>query len=225
MANEYLFPNTELPQKAAEFIAAKIEAAVDARGRCFCALSGGSSPQPMLIELAKRSLPWEQVILLMVDERITDDTEAQNQTMLNAFIKSIKGEKPRLISLLASESPNTLLQIANQKVSSIPEQLDIVVLGMGLDGHTASLFPDSKDYLSAMESNNRYVAVTPGEAPYQRLSMSYNWIAQAHNLILYIPGKDKLQCFHSITSTPDTISPINSLNEQIQNLLVYSSKD
>lgn len=225
MAKEHLYSSTDLPQRTAQVVAAKMIQAIAARGRCYCALSGGSSPEPMLQALADQTLPWEKVVLLMVDERLTDDASAQNQTMLNRFIERIPGSKPQLITLFENEPPDKACIMANHKVSDCPTQLDIIVLGMGMDGHTASLFPDAKEYQTAMGCKDRYVTVMPTEAPYQRLSMSFHWISQALELLLYIPGADKLHCFHSITSSADSISPINTLNAQCPQLSVYSSKD
>lgn len=225
MAKEHLYSSAELPRRTAQVVAGKIIQAIAARGRCYCALSGGSSPEPMLQALADQTLPWEKVILLMVDERLTDDASAQNQTMLNAFIDRIEGSKPQLITLFENEPTDKACRMANHKVSDCPPQLDIILLGMGLDGHTASLFPDSAEYQTAMGCKDRYVTLMPKAAPHQRLSMSFHWIAQALELLLYIPGADKLQCFHRITSSPDSISPINTLNAQCPQLSVYSSKD
>lgn len=225
MASEYLYPATELPMAAAAHIGKLLLAAIDAKGHCYCALSGGSSPKAMLSQLASLSLPWKSVTILMVDERITEQTADQNQTMLNAFLEEIIGPKPKLVPLLMQKaSPQDLLSSCNGYADTLPDKLDVVVLGMGMDGHTASLFPDSSDYDQAMSASDRYVLVTPGAAPHQRLSMSFHWIKQTANLILYIPGKEKLERLHQIIEDPDFVSPIKALNAQAH-LSVFSSED
>lgn len=233
MATEKVYPNTALPERAATHIAEIMCDAILARGHCYCALSGGSSPKPMLqalakTELAATELDWSKVTLLLVDERITDDPESQNQTIIHKFIQHIAPPRPAFHLLLpdtGSLAPTELLATANETTKDLPEQLDIVVLGMGLDGHTASLFPDSADYNTGMTSADRYVLVQPGQAPHQRLSMSYHWIQQARNLILYIPGQDKLDCYHRIVGSENTCSPIRTLSTDAPRLTVYSSKE
>jgi len=220
-----LLPHSQLAAAAANNIAERINAAVEARGHCYCALSGGSSPQPMLAILAASQVPWNQVTLLIVDERYTNIHTQQNQTMLQDFIRQIPDAPPQLITLLTGSSYEDTLTGANARVDTCPAQLDLVVLGMGLDGHTASLFPDAAEYQSAMTSTARYVEVQPGTAPHRRISMSFHWIASARSIVLYIPGKDKLNCYRALHNNPDAISPIRDLASTASQLTIFSSED
>jgi len=225
MAQIRLEKNEALPSIVADYVANVIANSIEQKGHCYCALSGGSSPKSMLAELAKQPLPWEQVTLLMVDERFTTDKSQQNETMLRDFVNSIPGGKPALIALLSDTSLDAAIAAANNTVAQIPGALDIAVLGMGLDGHTASLFPDSTDYQMAMTSSDHYVKVVPGAAPHPRISMSYHWLLTVKNLVLYIPGRDKLDCYRHLVANPDALSPITSLTSQANNLTVFSSED
>lgn len=225
MAEIQLESEHVLPKKVAEYLAQDISNSIHQNGHCFCALSGGSSPKAMLNELALQPLDWSNVTLLMVDERFTTELSDQNETMLLAFIDQIAGEKPKLISLLNEKTLTASISAANSVVQSIPGPLDIVVLGMGLDGHTASLFPDSTDYQTAMTTSDRYVKVVPGAAPYPRISMSFHWLLLARKLVLYIPGKDKLKCYRNLIADPNVVTPIKSLTSQANTLVVFSSEE
>lgn len=226
MISERLASASTLPDITAEHIKSLIEKAISTNGQCYCALSGGSSPKAMLLQLAKKNVTWKNVTIIMVDERWTQKSDQQNQTMLTEFIDCIETDKPNLITLLHKEDYYSNLQHNNEAAAALPDHIDIVVLGMGLDGHTASLFPDSKEYDSAMKTHTRYVEVNPPEAPYPRISMSYQWLSQAHHLMLYIPGCEKLDTLHNILQNSAAISPIKSLAETPSvELTVFSSKD
>ena len=198
---------------------------IDQQGHCYCALSGGSSPKPLLAELALLPLAWSKVTIVMVDERWTSKPADQNQTMMAEFLSLIEGPKPKFQPLLIEQEFQANLDRCRKLAKTLPAQLDIVVLGMGMDGHTASLFPDAREYPEAMESSDRYLTVTPTQAPYRRISMSFHWIEKAKHLLLYIPGEEKLQCLNSIMDTPDWVSPIKTLAHTAgEKFTIYSSK-
>ena len=226
MAELRIAPKAELASIAAGYLAAEIRSSLADHGRCcYCALSGGSSPKGLLLELGKQKISWEKVIFSMVDERFTNDTTQQNETMMREFVDALPAPGPKLHTILGNAPLAATVEQANVNAEALPEHLDIVVLGMGLDGHTASLFPDSTDYQSAMVDPSRYVKVIPGQAPYPRISMSYSWLSDAKQQILYIPGKDKLECFRSLLADPTAVSPIKTLVAQANNLIVFSSED
>lgn len=225
MVNKTLFAHEQVAEKAASQLARTIAAAIAKKDHCYCALSGGSSPKPMLTALAQTNLPWQKVTVLLVDERWSEDPSQQNITMMNAFIKETQSNSITLIPLLTEADYQSNLEKCESVAQSLPEHLDLVVLGMGLDGHTASLFPDAPEYSDAMTSSRRYVEVTPATAPYKRISMSFNWITKADTLALYIPGQDKLNCFNEIVASDTSKSPIRQLVKEVPGkLTVFSSE-
>ncbi|MGC1508422.1 6-phosphogluconolactonase [Ketobacter sp.] len=216
----------QLPTQAAKSLASIIVASVKNRGHCYCALSGGSSPKPMLSALAQENLPWNDVSFLLVDERWSNEASQQNISMITEFVTQTGKQNIDVFSLLLETEFESNLAACEQLAQSLPQQLDLIVLGMGLDGHTASLFPDAEEYQSAMTSSQRYVSVTPPEAPHRRISMSFDWISRARHVALYIPGKDKLSCFETILNQSESISPIKELVLQApEKLTVFSSED
>lgn len=214
----------KLAETSARNIAALITTQIDETGRCVLALSGGNSPKPMLMQLAQQPLKWECVRIALVDERWTDHISDRNETMLMAFINAIPDPKPQFTSLSLLQEFEINLKKCNQQAKTL--NVNIIVLGMGLDGHTASLFPDADEYLSALSTKEKYVAINPKQAPYPRISMSLNCIQQAKTILLYIPGTEKYDCLMNIINSPNAISPIKSLVETVEDkLTVYSSKD
>lgn len=213
-----------LPELTAQALAQMANDCIANSGQCVIALSGGKSPAAMLDALAKLPLQWPHITLLLVDERWTQEPEHQNQTMISAFLEKIPGAKPHFKPLLIETDFDANLNACNE-LSEAFNSVDIVVLGMGLDGHTASLFPDAPEFSSAMKSKQHYVAVTPTQAPFKRISMSFRWIKISACILLYIPGEEKLNCFNSIIESTDSTSPIKTLvTEAKTQILVYSSK-
>lgn len=132
--------------RAADVLALGITSAVDVRGVCLMALSGGSTPLPVFEELAERDLPWDKVTIFQVDERLVPlDSPDRNLSMLLGAL----GHLPiRFVSLPIDLDPEEPMERAIEAfvsefegIAGAPPVLDLVHLGLGDDGHTASLIP------------------------------------------------------------------------------------
>ena len=156
-------PPTRWAQRAADIMAAAIAAAIERSDRCVMAISGGSTPTPVFAELANRELEWDRITLVQVDERIVPlDSSSRNlmaQRDLLGHLQcawlplpvddllALRGrpptdhDQPRLIDAAAAQP--TLDRFSAQLIDLIgdPPVLDVVHLGLGSDGHTASLVP------------------------------------------------------------------------------------
>src|SRR5207245_5743230 len=134
-------------QKAATIIAADARAAVTARGRFIMAVSGGHTPWQMLRDLAGQEVPWEGVHVVQVDERVAPAGDPdRNLTHLRESLLEHAPLRPEQIHAMPVESPDleaACKQYAQtlQAIAGSPPVLDLVHLGLGPDGHTASLVP------------------------------------------------------------------------------------
>lgn len=174
---------------AAEFIAGQLDAAVRDRGRASLAISGGRSPWGMLDQLAAQSVPWESVHLFQADERIAQiDDEARNwkQFLAGALARRVPHANwhPMPVEIEAPDAAadayaTTLLEWTGQ-----PPRLDVVHLGIGTDGHTASLFAGD----SPLEETKRLVAASRRHEGYRRLTLTLAALAEARSIVWFAVG-------------------------------------
>ena len=178
----------ELRRLAAEAIARKIHSAVDARGICSIALSGGSTPGPVYEELGNSDLPWSQLQIFFADERAVpmDHPESNYRLVTKTLLKShpeILGQTFRMPADAADRE-----QAAKRYGRRLPDPLDVLVLGMGPDGHTASLFPGSA---ALNERDARVVPVLAPKPPPQRMTITPAVIERARSIIMIAAGAEK----------------------------------
>src|SRR5579872_4235505 len=159
----------ELRRAAAEVLAKKIQASVRARGRCTIALSGGSTPGPVYEEIGNsdlaRILPWSQLEIYFADERAVpiDDVESNYRLVKETLLRSHPDVLGQVFRMPADATDRD--QAAKRYARRLPDPLDLLVLGMGPDGHTASLFPGSA---ALDEKEQRVVPVMAPKPPPQR---------------------------------------------------------
>lgn len=178
---------------AAELIAGAARSAVVARGRFIVAFSGGSTPGLMLDLLATQELPWEQVFVVQVDERLAPAGHPErNLTQLQASLRRQPRLPPGHIHPLPVEAADLSRAGAQytaklRQLAGSPPVLDLVHLGLGTDGHTASLVPGDR----VLDLTHQDVALT---GPYQgrrRLTLTYPVLNRARRIVWLVTGTDK----------------------------------
>jgi 6-phosphogluconolactonase len=177
---------------AARVIAAHAHAAVAARGRFVLAVSGGRTPWQMLRALAGEDVPWTAVHLVQVDERVAPAGHAdRNLTSLHESLASAPLPAGQLHAMPVEQDDletavrgyaRTLEQIAGT-----PPVLDLVHLGLGTDGHTASLVPES----AALDVIDQDVATTEVYLGRRRMTLTYPLINRARRILWVVTGADK----------------------------------
>ncbi|MCP4490840.1 MAG: 6-phosphogluconolactonase [Gammaproteobacteria bacterium] len=187
----------ELTSTLADFVTSKLRAAVDARGSASLVVSGGSTPEPLFVALANTDLPWEKIYLTLADERWVDNkSKDSNEALLRGSLLQGFAAKANFVPLKnAAKTAGEGLHDCEAALSCIPRPFDLVVLGMGDDGHTASLFPRVSGDALDIENPQHCAAIKPTTAPYERISMTASAILSSRQIILHIVGENKWQVY------------------------------
>ena len=186
----------ELADAVAGDVGFIIESALDARGSALIALPGGKTPGPIYEKLAKAKLDWKKVTIIPTDERIVAMTDPLSNAAMIAKIFIPKGA--RVIPVISDKAPDYKAAgvAADARLQDFPWPPDLVWLGVGADGHTASIFPgvDLDEALNGPKTR-RMVGVMPDplppEAPVARVTLSKAAILSARTLMLVLTGKEK----------------------------------
>ncbi len=169
--------------KGAGYVAALARTAVTERGRFTFAVSGGHTPWAMFSELAHEDMPWGDTELFQVDERVAPDGDPdRNLTHLKASI----GATPARVHPMPVNDPD-LAAAAAAYATVLPRRFDLVHLGLGPDGHTASLVPGDP----VLDVTDALVGVTQAYQGHQRMTLTYPALARADQLMWLITGADK----------------------------------
>jgi 6-phosphogluconolactonase len=167
----------------AAFVAEHARAAVAASGSFHFAVSGGHTPWAMFAELASQQVPWEAVVIYQVDERVAPPDDPDRNL---AHLHQALGPAPAQVRAMPVNDSD-LLAAAAGYADSLPAYFDLVHLGLGPDGHTASLVPGDP----VLAVTDRLVALTQ---PYQdrvRMTLTYPALARARQILWLVTGRDK----------------------------------
>ena len=179
----------ELARRAAAWMAEEVRQAVARRRRCALALSGGSTPRPAYERLATEpAVPWSAVEIYFGDERAVPPTDpASNYRMAREALLDRVGLPPGRVHRMEADDPDRDAAAARY-AALLPDRLDVLVLGMGPDGHTASLFPRSP---ALRETEKRVVPATSPVPPVHRLTITPPVIAAARRVAVITAGGAK----------------------------------
>ena len=179
----------ELARQAAEWLGLEVTRAIAARGSCALALAGGRTPEPVYAELAGgSSIDWSLVDVFFSDERaVPPDHPDSNYRMVHwTLLSRVPIPAGRIHRMEAERDDRDAA--AREYERSLPPRLDVLVLGMGTDGHTASLFPGSP----ALDERNRLVVPVLGaKPPPERLTITPPVIEAARKVAVIATGEDK----------------------------------
>jgi len=193
--------------KAAEYIAAEARSAVSARGRFTLAVSGGHTPWQMLRLLAKEDVPWSGVHLFQVDERVAPagDKDRNLTHLKDSLLGTVQLPAAQVHAMPVEEKdlPAAAARYAREleSIAGSPPVLDLVHLGLGPDGHTASLVPGDK----SLEVTSADVTLA---GPYQgrmRMTLTYPVLDSARTILWLVTGADKVPMFPRLRAGDTTI--------------------
>jgi len=182
----------ELADAVAGDVGFIIESAVDARGEALIALPGGSTPQPVIRKLASAKLPWKRVTIVPTDDRLVPLTDERSnvRALAQAFLPS----GARVFPITSEIADHKLAgNSANAKLSELKFPLDLAWLGVGEDGHTASIFagPDLEEALNAPKGRHAVGVMPdpmPQDAPVPRVTLTRSAILSARTVLLTVTG-------------------------------------
>jgi 6-phosphogluconolactonase len=196
-----IFPDAaSVTRAAAVFIAAESRAAIAARGRFVAALSGGNTPWLMLRALWDQGVPWDAVQVVQVDERIAPAGDPErNLTHLHENLLGHTPLRPEQIHAMGVESPDPEMAAAQYaqviaELAGSPSVLDLVHLGLGADGHTASLIPGD----AVLDVTEADVALTGIYQGRRRMTLTYPMLNRACRVLWLVTGLEKAAMLHRL---------------------------
>jgi len=207
MRIEVLADADAVARKAAAVIAMEARRAVAARGRFVMAISGGHTPWVMLRALAEEDMPWASVHVFQVDERVAPEGHADRNLMhLRASLLEHAPLPAGQIYAMPVELSDLQAAAAKyaaelESIAGTPPVLDLVHLGLGPDGHTASLVPGDP----VLDVTDRDVAVTGVYQGRNRLTLTYRVINRARLILWLVTGSEKVPMYKRLQAADQSI--------------------
>ena len=214
----------ELAWQLADTVAQRLHLAINLRGHAVLAVSGGKSPSALFEALRVLPLEWQRVTVLLVDERcVPHDHADSNTTLVRRHLLQDAASSATFVPFF-DELPDTLdepalirlVDAANRRRATQPWPMDMAVLGMGDDGHTASLFPGAPGLNQALYSSGPVAWVRPATAPHARLTLTLPALLATRELALSISGASKLAVFQQARLGADEALPVSLVLNQHQ---------
>ena len=200
-----------------KIIADSIENYGDAR----ILLSGGSTPINLYSTLSQQNINWSKVKIGLVDERfVNNDSEFSNEKLIRTNLLQNYAKDALFFGMVYSTDNEKLnLDLVNDKYSSFMKRLDLTILGMGSDGHTASLFPNDLESERIMNTKNIGIYSTKAPVfPFNRITCSKEIIGNSNDIFLFFTGKTKFNIFKNSIKTK---VPISYFIKEYENMETY----
>jgi 6-phosphogluconolactonase len=216
IAARRLFADREsLARDLANDVATLLRACIEAKGKAILAVSGGTTPVLFFEKLATTGIPWKSVKITLVDERQVPETnERSNARLVRTHLLKDKAAAARFVPLFE-----------NPKAAALPP-IDVAILGMGSDGHTASFFPHGDNLSEALDPNTkrRLIEMTAPGAGEPRITFTLPALLEAGTLILHIEGEEKRRVLErALENGPVEEMPIRAILRASQPLTLYWS--
>lgn len=210
---------------AAERIARALERRLDAQGEASVVVSGGTSPAGVFAQLAGVSLAWRDVHVILSDERwVPSDHEDSNEKLVRETL--LTGEAQRANLLTVYESGVTIearCSALNDEVRQAPFPFACALLGMGEDGHFASLFPDAENLEDGLDvdSSELSIAVNTAASPHPRVSLTLSALSRSDEILLLMFGDRKREVYEAAKQTANGYPVFHLLRQKRAPVYVY----
>ncbi|MCW8927055.1 MAG: 6-phosphogluconolactonase [Xanthomonadales bacterium] len=186
---------------AANLLASQLEAALAQQPLASLVVSGGSTPGPCFAHLSSKPLDWPKVIVVPSDERwVPAEDPASNEGLIRRQLLQGRAKEAQVLSFFREGmTPDQAPGVIAHDLGQLPVQFSATLLGMGEDGHFASLFPDFSGLAEALDPGGaaRCIIVQTGASPHQRISLTLSALLDSAAIVLLIFGQAKRRVFES----------------------------
>lgn len=214
-----------LADTLARDVAAKLDAAIKARGKATLAVSGGGTPKVMFAVLAEQEIDWSKVTITLVDERWVDtDSDRSNARLVAEHLLHHQAHTATFLPLFDrahKDDVDAALADVGARVDALGLPFDVLILGMGPDGHTASFFPGGDHLDEALDPHGRrtVVSMRAEGAGEPRITLTLPRVIEARSLYLHVEGNDKKDLLAKAEAGADL--PIRAVLTNAKALHVY----
>ncbi len=215
--------SSDLVESLSQNIAKNLQDAIDKKGDASLIVSGGSTPKLLFKKLQQIDIEWDKVVVSLCDERWVDESHKDsNEKFVKTYLLQERAKKAKFVGMYID---GLKAHEAQQECFKSIKSIDVLILGMGADAHTASLFPNNPRLQEGFDMNNpnKCIAIVPQNAPHERMSLTLRSILSANNLYLHFEGVEKLSVYKEALSGEDIYTmPIRSiLHQNKKSLEVY----
>ena len=215
------FENTSvLDNSLSADVSERLANAIANHGKATLILSGGRTPMGFFHQLSQQALDWSKVTVTLADERWVDTNhQDSNEKLVRENLLINQAQYAKFLSLKNSSETAVEGEAELEEQLSGYGQFTVVILGMGDDGHTASLFPGATALAAGldMDSGRSCIAVTPTAAPYERISLTLPRLLNTECLIIHISGDNKQKVLSQAQAGNNVEElPIRSVIQQSQ---------
>lgn len=199
----------EMVARLADDIVARLKSAVETRGRASLVVSGGTTPGALFDVLRERDAPWDRTWITLSDERwIAPSEDGSNEKLVRTRLLRGKAANAHFIGMKTSDAkPETAQATVNAAVSTMPRPFDVTLLGMGDDGHTASLYPRAPELKAALDQGApalvHAVHAQNAAATGDRMTLTLRTILDSRWIALLIEGEAKMKTYRAAESGSD----------------------
>jgi 6-phosphogluconolactonase len=202
------YPDIEaLSQGFADFAATALQNTLSRKPQATLVVPGGGTPRHYLPALAKCKLPWDRITVTLSDERWVNvnDDQSNEKLIKQHLLAHLPANTPFVGLKTAHDNPFDAIETLHRRLDCLPLPISLTVLGLGEDGHIASLFPGmNPDSLST----HHCIAVAPPVAPSLRISLSLEMLASSKQIVLVVTGESKRRLLDRLSENPDPRMPI-----------------
>lgn len=193
-----------------------LEQGIEKNGRASLVVSGGRTPLALFKTLSNTPLAWDKVDITLADERwVDEDHDASNTKLVkDNLIQNYAADANFVSPKTPSSDAVDGVAEATPLINALAQPFDALILGMGEDGHTASLFPCSEQVAEGldMENGNTLIAVQPTTAPHQRISLTLPALLNSRHIFLHLTGDSKLSVLEdALANATELEKPITAV--------------